>query len=116
MLGVAVWAEVITQDGVGTLGGVAALGGIAARGSAAAQGGVSTLGRINARNGDGTCRGVGMWGDARVLCLRASGSSSSSSSSSSVRPVMTLRRFRLLSSSSMIKGPPVPRGAEAFFF
>jgi hypothetical protein len=54
-------------------------------------------------------------GDTRIFCLHTSGCSSASSSSS-VRPVMTLRRFRLLPLSSMIKGPLVPRGPEAFFF
>jgi hypothetical protein len=34
----------------------------------------------------------------------------------SVKPTTTLRRFRLLSSSSMIKEPPVPRGSMDFLF
>jgi hypothetical protein len=57
----------------------------------------------------GALGGVSAWGTFCCLYRHANGVSSSSSSSS-VKPAMTLCRFRLLSSSSMIKGPPVPRG------
>jgi hypothetical protein len=55
--------------------------------------------------GVGTLGGVGVRGAFCALSRRASGVSSSSSSSS-VKPATTLRHFRLLSSSLIIKGPP----------
>jgi hypothetical protein len=107
MLGVAIWAGVVTWGGVGTLGGVAARGGLAARGSVAARGGVTARGVV------GTLGGVSARGDVYALCRRISGVSSSSSS---VKLATTLRHFWLLSSSSMIKGPPVPKGPADFFY
>jgi hypothetical protein len=89
----AVWAGVIARSGVGALGGVAA------------QGGVGALGGITARGDVGALGGIGMRGTPCALCRRASGTLSSSSSSS-VKPAMTLRRFRLLSSLLIINGPP----------
>jgi hypothetical protein len=73
------------------------------------------LGEVAARGGVGALDGVGMRGAPCALCQRARGTSSSSSSSS-VKPATTLRRFRLLSSSSIISGPPVPRGSVDFLF
>jgi hypothetical protein len=90
-LGVAIWADVTARGGVGALGGITAWGGVGALG------------------------GIGARGDVRALCRCVSGISSSSSSSS-VKLAMTLRHFWLLSLSSMIKGPPVPRGSVDFLF
>jgi hypothetical protein len=116
MLGVTVWARVVTWGGVRTLGNVASCGDVGAWGGVTARGGVGTLGGVDARNGDGACGGIGVRvgvlacevidvrGDACVFCLCSSGCSSASSSSS-VKPVTTLHCFWLLSSSSMIKGP-----------
>lgn len=95
------WVGVAAREGVGTLGGVDAHDDDDDRDSVGVRGGVSAHG------------GIGVWGDVRVLCLCTSGSSSASSLSS-VRSVMTLCHFWLLSSSLMFKGPPVPTGPEAF--
>jgi hypothetical protein len=101
VLGMAVWVGVVAQGG-----GVTAQGGVAARGGVATRGSVGTLGGVAAQGGVDTLSGVDAWGALRALCRHATGVSSSSSSSSSVKPAMTLRHFWLLSSSSMIKGPP----------
>jgi hypothetical protein len=76
---------------------------------------VSALGGIAAWGGVGVLGGVGARGALCALCRCASGVSSSSSSSL-IKPAITLGRFWLLSSSSMIKGPPVPRGSVDFLF
>jgi hypothetical protein len=62
----------------------------------------------------GAVGGIDTRGGVCALCRRIS--SVSSSSSSSVKPAMTLRHFRLLSSSSIFRRPPVPTGLADFFF
>jgi hypothetical protein len=93
MPGMAAWAGVAAWGDVGALGGVAA------------QGGVGALGGVTARGGVGALGGIGMRGAPCALCQCASGTVSSSSSSS-IKPATTLRCFRLLSSLSIINGPP----------
>jgi hypothetical protein len=84
--------------------------------------GVSLLGRCGCPwwcRYSGRCGclgGIGAQGAPCTLYWRASGISSSSSSSLSVRPATTLRHFWLLSSSSIINGPLVPRGSVDFLF
>jgi hypothetical protein len=96
--------------------GVTARGGVSAQGGVATQGSVDALGGVAAWGGVGALGSVGVRGALCALCRRASGISSSSSSSSLVKPAMTLCHFWLLSSSSMIKGPPMPRGSMDFPF
>jgi hypothetical protein len=117
-LGTAELVPRVIDGGVGALSGISARVGVGALGGVAAQGGVGARGSVAARRGVGAFGGVGIRGGVCILYQCTSGvpSSSSSSSSSSIKPAMTLRHFRLLSSSSIFKRPFVPRGLVVVFF
>jgi hypothetical protein len=114
-LGTAELVPWVIDGGVGALSGISARVGVGALGGVAAQGGVSARGSVAARGGVGAFGGVGIRGGVCILYQCTSGVPSSSSSSS-VKPAMTLRHFRLLSSSSIFKRPFVPRGLVVVFF